>query len=78
TITYLSDIGCLEIQGASLGTLPVQEWGIYVLLLLLTYHCSLIQAFYANTVIIFLKPEGLFRLSSPPALGEGSRRFFAD
>ncbi|MDD8674372.1 hypothetical protein LAX46_23015, partial [Escherichia coli] len=41
-------------------------------------HCSLIQAFYANTVIIFLKPEGLFRLSSPPALGEGSRRFFAE
>ena len=35
-------------------------------------------SFYANTVIIFLKPFGLFRLSSPPALGEGSRRFFAD
>ena len=28
--------------------------------------------------MIFLKPFGLFHLSSPPTLGEGSRRIFAD
>ncbi|MGP4254574.1 hypothetical protein ACSSMD_22885, partial [Escherichia coli] len=26
TITYLSDIGCLEIQGASLGLWPVERY----------------------------------------------------
>lgn len=48
---------------------------IFVALNIVTAHW---YRFYANTVIIFLKPFGLFRLSSPPALGEGSRRLFAD
>ncbi|STT65215.1 Uncharacterised protein [Klebsiella pneumoniae] len=28
TITYLSDIGCLEIQGASLLTIPITSFSI--------------------------------------------------
>ncbi|WP_239798347.1 hypothetical protein, partial [Escherichia coli] len=40
TITYLSDIGCLEIQGASLTGMGIGGAGVSLLILRISVHVS--------------------------------------
>ncbi|MFY3734557.1 hypothetical protein ACOS7S_24355, partial [Escherichia coli] len=52
TITYLSDIGCLEIQGASLYPFPYKYWIKVGHLFAITF--TTIKHFYVSVYIILL------------------------
>lgn len=65
TITYLSDIGCLEIQGASL---PVENW--YKMIGDSTHADAILDRLVHGSIKIELKGESMRKIQSPLTEGD--------